>query len=49
MHVFALAAEVMKWDKEAAKATIKHHAVKHLKHAPGRKRDGGHTWMESNF
>ncbi len=43
-----LAAAVMKWDKEATEATIKHHAAEHLKHAPGRKGGGGHTGVEIN-
>ncbi|KAI7806095.1 uncharacterized protein LOC130559005 isoform X2 [Triplophysa rosa] len=42
----AFKAAVMKWDKEATEATIKHHAAEHLKHAPGRKGGGGHTGVE---
>lgn len=44
----SLAAAVMKWDKDATEATIKHHAAEHLKHAPGRKGGGGHTGVETN-
>lgn len=43
-----LAAAVVKWDKEATEATIKHHAAEHLKHAPGRTGGGGHTGVENN-
>ncbi|XP_049335990.1 uncharacterized protein LOC103026496 isoform X1 [Astyanax mexicanus] len=39
----AIRAAVMKWDKEATEAAIKHHAADHLKHAPGRKGGGGHV------
>ncbi|XP_056601259.1 serine/threonine-protein kinase fray2-like isoform X3 [Triplophysa dalaica] len=42
----AIKAAVMKWDKEATEATIKHHAAEHLKHAPGRKGGGGHIGVE---
>ncbi|XP_052439604.1 uncharacterized protein LOC127978758 [Carassius gibelio] len=44
----AINAAVMKWDKDATEATIKHHAAEHLKHAPGRKGGGGHTGVETN-
>ncbi|KAJ7992789.1 hypothetical protein DPEC_G00282340 [Dallia pectoralis] len=42
----AIKAAVMKWDKDATEASIKHHAAEHLKHAPGRKGGGGHTGLE---